>query len=167
MLPVVPSSFSMLSAWLSAGSELHTGRTPYKEIAIALRIVEGKATVDDVKIEGPAVRLAVAGSASIPARNLDLTGGLVYSQRLLLLLIEKGAQRKESYEAVQRNAMASWKGAGVLQELVGKDPFVAKYLTSTEIQSCFNPKYYLRHLDKIFQRVFGSGARNSKKGKKR
>ena len=59
---------------LSAGSELHTGRTPYKEIAVALRIVQGKATVEDVKIEGPSVRLAVAGSASIPARNLDLTG---------------------------------------------------------------------------------------------
>ncbi len=100
-------------------------------------------------------------------RNLDLTGGLVYSQRLLLRLIEKGAQRKESYEAVQRNAMASWKGAGALQGLVHKDPFVAKHLTAAEIQSCFDPKYYLRHLDKIFQRVFGSETRKSSKGRKR
>jgi adenylosuccinate lyase len=98
-------------------------------------------------------------------RNLDLTGGLVYSQRLLLMLIEKGAQRKESYEAVQRNAMASWKGGGGLQELAAKDPFVAKYLTASEIQSCFNPKYYLRHLDKIFQRVFGSRERKLGKGR--
>ena len=97
-------------------------------------------------------------------RNLDHTGGLVYSQRLLLRLIEKGAQRKESYEAVQRSAMASWNGAGSLQELVGKDPFVAKHLTATEIQSCFDPKYYLRHIDKIFRRVFGSGVRNRVKG---
>jgi AsmA protein len=59
---------------LSAGSELHTGRTPYKEIAVALQIAQGKATVQDVKIEGPSVRLAVAGSASIPTRALDLTG---------------------------------------------------------------------------------------------
>jgi adenylosuccinate lyase len=80
---------------------------------------------------------------------------------------EKGAQRKESYEAVQRNAMASWKGAGALQELVDKDPFIAKHLTGTEIQSCFDPKYYLRHLDKIYRRVFGSGARKSGKGKTR
>ena len=43
-------------------------------------------------------------------RNMELTGGLVFSQRLLLALIEKGAQRKESYEAVQRNAMTAWKG---------------------------------------------------------
>ena len=100
-------------------------------------------------------------------RNLGLTGGLVYSQRLLLLLIEKGAQRKESYEAVQRNAMASWKGEGELQGLVGKDPFIGKYLTAKEIRSCFNPKYYLRHLDNIFRRVFGSVPRNSGKGKKR
>src|SRR5215211_4742124 len=54
-------------------------------------------------------------------QNLELTGGLVYSQRLLLILIEKGAQRKESYEAVQRIAMASWRGAGGLQDLVSKD----------------------------------------------
>jgi adenylosuccinate lyase len=100
-------------------------------------------------------------------RNLDLTGGLVYSQRLLLRLIEKGAQRKESYEAVQRNAMASWKGAGDLQRLVGKDLFITKHLTAGEIQRCFDPKYYLRHLDKIFLRVFGSGARKSGKGRTR
>jgi adenylosuccinate lyase len=87
-------------------------------------------------------------------QNLELTGGLVYSQRLLLALIDKGAQRKESYEAVQRNAMASWKGAGRLEELVGKDPFIAKHLNKDEIAACFNPKYYLRHLDQIYRRVF-------------
>ena len=59
---------------LSAGAELHTGRTPFQQIAIGLKITQGKVSVDDVKIEGPAVRLAVAGSASIPARNLDLAG---------------------------------------------------------------------------------------------
>jgi len=100
-------------------------------------------------------------------RNLDLTGGLVYSQRLLLRLIEKGAQRKESYEAIQRSAMASWKGAGALQKLVGQDPFVTKHLTATEIRSCFDPKYYLRHLDKIFRRVFGSEARRPGRRRKR
>ena len=102
-------------------------------------------------------------------RNLDRTGGLVYSQRLLLSLIEKGAQRKESYEAVQRHAMASWQGAGDLQRLVGGDPFVSKYLTAAEIRSCFDPKYYLRHLDEIFRRVFGSRpgtSRKSGKGRK-
>jgi adenylosuccinate lyase len=88
------------------------------------------------------------------ARNLELTGGLVYSQRLLLALIDKGAQRKESYEAIQRNAMASWTGSGGLQDLTSKDPFISRHLTHNEIAACFNPKYYLRHLDRIFQRVF-------------
>jgi adenylosuccinate lyase len=99
-------------------------------------------------------------------RNLDLTGGLVYSQRLLLRLIEKGAQRKDAYEAVQRNAMASWKGDGELEALVRGDSFVAKYLTATEIRSCFDPKYYLRHIDKIFRRVFGPGTRNPRRERK-
>ncbi|MDH5724806.1 MAG: adenylosuccinate lyase [Nitrospira sp.] len=88
-------------------------------------------------------------------RNLELTGGLVYSQRLLLALVEKGAQRKESYEAVQRHAMASWRGGGGLQDLVSKDPFISRHLTESEISTCFNPKYYLRHLDQIYRRVFG------------
>ena len=91
-------------------------------------------------------------------RNLELTGGLVYSQRLLLALIEKGAQRKESYEAVQRNAMAAWKGGGNFSDLVSKDPFITRHLTAPEITSCFDPRYYLRHVDKIFRRVFGSSA---------
>lgn len=89
-------------------------------------------------------------------RNLELTGGLVYSQRLLIALIEKGAQRKESYEAVQRNAMASWNGEGDLQTLVSKDSFITEHLKAGEIKACFNPKYYLRHIDQIYRRVFGS-----------
>lgn len=87
--------------------------------------------------------------------NLELTGGLIYSQRLLLTLVEKGAQRKASYEAVQRNAMASWRGGGALQELVLKDPFISQHLTKSEIAACFNPTHYLRHLDQIYRRVFG------------
>ncbi|WP_447980175.1 adenylosuccinate lyase [Candidatus Nitrospira bockiana] len=104
-------------------------------------------------------------------RNLDLTEGLVYSQRLLLLLVERGAQRKEAYEAVQRNAMQAWEGwhragkesvlaesrraGGVFKDLVGKDPLITRYLTTKEIDDCFDPRYYLRHLDQIYRRVFG------------
>jgi adenylosuccinate lyase len=90
-------------------------------------------------------------------QNLELTGGLVYSQRLLLALLDKDAQRKESYEAVQRNAMAAWKG-GNFQELVAKDPFISKHLTAKEIRACFDPKHYLRHLNQIYRRVFGPSA---------
>jgi adenylosuccinate lyase len=99
-------------------------------------------------------------------RNLELTGGLVYSQRLLLALIGKGAQRKESYEAVQRNAMAAWKGRGTFADLVGKDPFITRHLTAPDIASCFDPAYYLRHLDGIYRRVFGTSSGRAKRGKK-
>lgn len=88
-------------------------------------------------------------------QNLALTGGLVYSQRLLLALLAKDAQRKESYEAVQRNAMVAWKG-GNFQELVAKDPFIAKHLSAKEVRACFDPKHYLRHMNQIYRRVFGS-----------
>jgi len=59
---------------LSGGGEFRTGRTPFDKIAVALKINQGIVTVDDVKIEGSAVRLALAGSASIPERDLDLKG---------------------------------------------------------------------------------------------
>jgi adenylosuccinate lyase len=100
-------------------------------------------------------------------RNLELTGGLVYSQRLLLALIEKGAQRKESYEAVQRNAMDAWSGGSGLQELVSEDPFISQHLKKSEITACFNPKYYLRHLDRIYRRVFGGTRQRAPRTTKR
>ena len=92
-------------------------------------------------------------------QNLELTGGLVYSQRLLLALVDKGAQRKEAYEAVQRCAMSAWKGRAGFHDLVSKDSFITKRLTHAQIQSCFDPKYYLRHLDRIFKRVFGAAGK--------
>jgi AsmA protein len=66
---------------LSGGGEFRTGRTPYDKIAVTLKITQGTVTVEDVKIDGSAVRLALAGSASIPTRELDLKGtaGLVSS----------------------------------------------------------------------------------------
>jgi AsmA protein len=59
---------------LSAGGEFRTGRTPFDKITVALRIVGGTADVEDMHISGPTVRVALAGSASIPSRELDLTG---------------------------------------------------------------------------------------------
>ena len=59
---------------LSGGGEFRTGRTPFDKITVTLKIAKGMATVEDVKIEGSAVRLALAGSASIPERELDLKG---------------------------------------------------------------------------------------------
>jgi AsmA protein len=59
---------------LSGGGEFRTGRTPYDKLSVALKISQGTVTVEDMKIVGPAVRLALAGSASVPARELDLKG---------------------------------------------------------------------------------------------
>jgi adenylosuccinate lyase len=96
-------------------------------------------------------------------QNLELTGGLIYSQRLLLELVDRGAQRKDAYEAVQRCAMEAWKGRAGFQDLIGKDPLVTKYLTPAQIQACFDPMYYLRYLGKIYRRVFRADRGGRKK----
>ncbi|MCA9499122.1 MAG: adenylosuccinate lyase [Nitrospira sp.] len=87
--------------------------------------------------------------------TLNQTGGLIYSQRLLLALVDKGAIRKDAYEHVQQHAMAAWKGKGSFQDLIVQDPFIAKHLSMKEIATCFNPKAYLRYQQQIFARVFG------------
>ena len=100
-----------------------------------------------------------------PARmkeNMDATGGLIYSQRLLLALVKHGVQRTEAYEAVQRNAMEAWQGRGGFQELVGQDPLITKHLNGDEIAACFDPGYYLRHLKHIYARVFGAAGLQGK-----
>ncbi len=91
--------------------------------------------------------------------TLNQTGGLIYSQRLLLALVDKGAIRKDAYEHVQQHAMAAWRGEGSFQALIEQDPFIAKHLSTKEIATCFNPKTYLRHQQEIFTRVFGRQVR--------
>ena len=88
-------------------------------------------------------------------KNLDLTGGLVYSQRVLLALVHHGIERKLAYEAVQRTAMESWEGKGAFHDLVSQDPLISKTLTRAEIKACFEPQWYVRHLDEVYRRVFG------------
>ena len=93
-------------------------------------------------------------------KTLNQTGGLIYSQRLLLALIHKGAIRKDAYEHVQKHAMTAWKGQKNFQALITDDPFIAKYLSSKDIATCFNPKAYVRHQQQIFKRVFGNTGKN-------
>jgi adenylosuccinate lyase len=92
-------------------------------------------------------------------RNLELTGGLIYSQRLLLELARKGVSREEAYASVQRQALAAWRGDGRFADLIGEDPLLRKHLTRQEIDDCFNVGYYLKDVDEIFARVFGPGRR--------
>ena len=94
--------------------------------------------------------------------NLNRTGGLVHSQRLLLALVDRKVERKTAYEAVQRLAMQAWEGWEPFHALVSRDQFISKKLTQAEIESCFDPAWYVRHLDEVYRRVFGSKAVPSK-----
>jgi adenylosuccinate lyase len=90
-------------------------------------------------------------------RNLDLMGGLVHSQRVLLALTQAGASREDSYRFVQRNAMKVWESGGSLSllELLKADEEVTALLPAAEIEERFDLGYHLKHVDTIFERVFG------------
>ena len=90
-------------------------------------------------------------------KNLDRMGGLVHSQRVLLALTQAGISREDSYRIVQRNAMKVWEsdGAESLMELLKTDPDVAAKMTASEIEDRFNLDYHFKHIDTIFDRVFG------------
>src|ERR1700742_1462600 len=88
-------------------------------------------------------------------KNLDRLGGLIHSQRLLIALTQKGASREDAYKFVQRNAMPVWRGEGDFQTLLKKDAEVKKYLSDAEISDQFDLGYHFKHVDTIFNRVFG------------
>lgn len=84
--------------------------------------------------------------------NMNKTGGLIFSQRVLLALVEKGADRNEAYRWVQRNAMARWLEGQDFKSNIAKDPDISRYLTPQEIDACFDTAYYLRYVDTIMAR---------------
>lgn len=99
-------------------------------------------------------------------KNLNLTGGLVFSQRVLLELPKAGVSREDAYRIIQRNAMRVWeeiqkgrpstneKGESLyLQYLLGDEELRSK-LSEEQIRECFNYDYYTKNVDKIFERVF-------------
>ncbi|MDE6886291.1 MAG: adenylosuccinate lyase [Helicobacteraceae bacterium] len=99
-------------------------------------------------------------------RNLELTGGLVFSQRILLELPKKGISREEAYKIVQRNAMKVWedlqngknaknaKGESLYLEYLLQDSDLLNSLSESEIRDCFDYQYFLKNVDRIFKRVF-------------
>jgi adenylosuccinate lyase len=87
--------------------------------------------------------------------NLNLTHGLIYSQRVLLALVQKGLIREKAYEIVQHHAMKALGEGQSLEELIRRDSVVRRILSEKEIKSCFEPMDYLRHLNEIYKRVFG------------
>jgi adenylosuccinate lyase len=90
-------------------------------------------------------------------QNLDRTSGLVHSQRVLLALTQAGVSREDSYRLVQRNAMRAWNGEGALLDLLKADKDVTKALPAAQLESLFDLGYHLKHVDTIFNRVFGNG----------
>jgi len=92
--------------------------------------------------------------------NLNMTGGLVFSQRILLALIDKGVGRQEAYKMVQRNAKKVWAMASegpiqgpALLEALNNDAEVAEYLSPSELQELTNTDYYVKYIDVAFKRV--------------
>jgi adenylosuccinate lyase len=87
------------------------------------------------------------------AANLELTGGLIYSQRVLLALVEKGLTRETAYDLVQGYALQAWESGQRFSDLLKQDQVIADKLGHQKLEECFNPAYYLKRVDYIYQRL--------------
>jgi adenylosuccinate lyase len=97
-------------------------------------------------------------------KNLDLLGGLVHSQRILIALTQKGATREDAYRMVQRNAMRVWRGEGDFLTFLKADKDVRKHLSESELKANFDLGYHFKHVDTVFKRVFGTTGGRHKAG---
>jgi adenylosuccinate lyase len=87
-------------------------------------------------------------------RNMNVYGGVIFSQRVMLTLVEKGLKREEAYKIVQSNAHQAWNTeGGDFRTLVSQDEQVTKALSKDELDACFDPQHQLRHLDEVYQRL--------------
>lgn len=86
-------------------------------------------------------------------RNMDRTLGLIYSQRVLLALIDKGMSREEAYDTVQPLAMEAWEKQVQFRGLIESDEKIAALLNEAEIDDCFDYHYHIKHVDMIFERL--------------
>ncbi|MHB8139102.1 MAG: adenylosuccinate lyase [Smithellaceae bacterium] len=87
--------------------------------------------------------------------NLNMTHGVIFSQMVLLSLIEKGTTREDAYAIVQKSAMKSWLEGIEFKALLAQDEIVKKYLNENDLDGIFNVNNFLKNLDFIFNRVFG------------
>ncbi|HET7615632.1 MAG TPA: adenylosuccinate lyase [Bacillales bacterium] len=86
-------------------------------------------------------------------RNMEKTFGLIYSQRVLLALIDKGMTREEAYDLVQPKAMQAWESGTAFRDFIEADKNITEKLSSKEIDDCFNYNYHLKNVDMIFDRL--------------
>ena len=96
-------------------------------------------------------------------RNIELTQGLIFSQRVLLALINKGLPREEAYKIVQDHAMKAWEGKKDFLSLLEADRRITRHLGKKELKSLFDYGYYLQHVDEVFERLGLSKARKKAK----
>jgi adenylosuccinate lyase len=87
--------------------------------------------------------------------NLEMTRGLIYSQRVLLALVQAGLTREDAYALVQRHAMAAWRSQPDLATRLLADPEVSRALSKEKLLACFDPTHFTRHVNRIFERVLG------------
>jgi adenylosuccinate lyase len=87
--------------------------------------------------------------------NLNKTRGMIFSGRLLIELSRRTRSKEEAYKMVQENAMRAWAEGLDFRDLISDDKRVARYLSPQQVEECFSLDYYLRHVDYIFERVFG------------
>jgi adenylosuccinate lyase len=85
--------------------------------------------------------------------NLVKTKGLIFSQRVLLVLMDKGLTRQKAYDLVQRCAMATWRGNKEFKDVLLEDKEVSRYFSSKSLDVIFDLDYYLRNVNKIFRKV--------------
>ncbi len=86
-------------------------------------------------------------------KNLVKTRGLIFSQRALLALMDKGLPRPKAYDLVQKNAMKTWKEGSDFKDNLANDPAVSRYLDKKALEKIFTLDYYLRNVNKIYKRV--------------
>jgi len=99
-------------------------------------------------------------------RNVELTQGVIFSQRVLLALIGKGLQRGEAYKIVQDNAMKAWEKRKSFLSLLETDRRTTAHLSKKELDSLFDYGYYLKHVDEVFRRLGLAKAKQGRKGGK-
>ena len=100
-------------------------------------------------------------------KNLERLGGLIHSQQVMIALTQKGVAREDAYAVVQRNAMRVWRGEGDFLSLLAADKDVRKHLSAAELKENFDLGYHFKHVDTIFERVFGKAAAASDRSRRR
>jgi len=89
-------------------------------------------------------------------KNIETTGGLIYSQRVMLALIDKGMSREDAYTLIQKIAMRCWEERSSFEIAIRENEQVKNMLKTEELNALFVPDYYLRNVDKIYERFIES-----------